>query len=57
MILPLAGLFLGALLGAFRAKRKGGKLLDVLQWAAVYAMIFGVIGLFILIGIDRSHMG
>jgi hypothetical protein len=53
MIYPLGGLFLGALLGAFRAKQRGGKLADMLQWAAVFAMIFGIIGLFIAVIMTR----
>ena len=54
MIFPLAGILLGALLGAFQAKRKGGKTMDMLQWGAVLAIVFGLIGLFILIYVDRS---
>ncbi|MBU2993634.1 hypothetical protein Q4555_12650 [Octadecabacter sp. 1_MG-2023] len=54
MIYPLGGLFFGALLGAYRAKSKGGKVADIAQWAAVFAMIFGVIGMFIAIIITRS---
>ena len=55
MIYPLGGLLFGALFGAYRAKMREGKLLDMLQWAAAYAMIFGVIGLFVLIFIQRSY--
>jgi hypothetical protein len=55
MIYPLAGILLGALVGAFQAKRKGGKVLDMLQWGAVLAIVFGLIGLFVLIYIDRSY--
>ena len=54
MIYPLAGLLIGAIFGGVMAMRKGGKRLDILQWAAVNAMIFGVIGMFILIFIERS---
>ncbi|MEJ6398092.1 hypothetical protein [Yoonia sp. 208BN28-4] len=54
MIYPLAGLILGALFGAIRAKSKGGKMLDLLQWGAVNAMIGGVLGLFILVFIERA---
>jgi len=54
MIYPLIGLFLGALAGAFEAKRRGGKTLDLLQWGAVIAMIGGVIGMFIAIFITRA---
>ncbi|WP_196778350.1 hypothetical protein [Thalassorhabdomicrobium marinisediminis] len=53
MIYPLGGLILGALLGAYRARAQGGKLADILQWAAVFAMIFGVIGLFIAVILTR----
>ncbi len=54
MIYPLGGLFFGALLGAYRAKSRGGKTADVAQWAAVFAMIFGIIGLFVAIIITRN---
>lgn len=57
MIFPLVGLLLGAIFGAFRAKRRGGKTFDLLQWGAVFAMIFGLIGLFAMIVIDRSYLG
>lgn len=56
MIYPLAGLFFGALLGAFRAKQRGGKIKDLLQWAAAFAILFGLIGLFTLIFIERSYV-
>lgn len=55
MIYPLSGMILGALFGAFNAKRNGGKTADLLQWAAAFAVIFGLIGLFILIFIERSY--
>jgi hypothetical protein len=55
MIYPLAGLILGAILGAFRAKKRGGKVQDMLQWGAVFAIIFGVLGMFLLIFIERSY--
>ncbi|MFQ1700723.1 hypothetical protein ACJ5NV_09010 [Loktanella agnita] len=56
MIYPLSGLLLGAIFGALRAKMRGGKLFDLLQWGAVFAIIFGLIGLFILIAIERSYV-
>jgi len=55
MIYPLAGLILGALVGALRAKSRGGNRLDMLQWGAVTGIILGVIGLFVLIFIERSY--
>lgn len=54
MIYPLAGLFLGALFGAFRANARGGKLFDILQWAAAFGILFAVIGMFVLVFIERS---
>jgi hypothetical protein len=54
MIYPLAGLVLGAILGALQARRRGGNLYDMLQWAAVFALIFGLIGLFFVIIVLRS---
>jgi hypothetical protein len=53
MIFPLGGLLIGALLGAVMARMRGGKLLDLAQWAAALAIFGGIIGLVILIVIDR----
>lgn len=55
MIYPLSGLLIGAVLGAFQARRKGGKGLDIAQWAGVGAILCGVIGLFVLVFIERSY--
>ncbi len=54
MIYPLAGLALGAALGAWRARARGGNRLDMLQWAAVGGLIGAVIGMFALVLIVRS---
>ncbi|MEL6837694.1 MAG: hypothetical protein AAFP85_00290 [Pseudomonadota bacterium] len=56
MIYPLSGLLFGALFGAFRAKMRGGTVKDLAQWAAVFAIMFGLIGLFVLIFIERSYV-
>jgi len=53
MIFPLAGIFIGAVLGAIKAMHKGGKPADMAQWGAVFAMIFGIIGLFIAVIMTR----
>ena len=55
MIYPLGGLLFGALLGAYRAKSRGGNTADLAQWATVFALIFGVIGLFAMIIITRMY--
>lgn len=57
MIYPLAGLLIGAVLGALNARRRGGKRLDLLQWAAVGGIIGGIVGLFAMILIDRALYG
>ncbi len=49
----IAGLILGALLGGMTAKRRGGRPLDIAQYAAVYALIFAVIGIFITVALNR----
>ena len=54
MIYPLGGLLIGAILGALRSRSRGGTRLDIAQWAAVAAIIGGLIGLFLLIFIERS---
>lgn len=54
MIYPLAGILLGAIAGGLRAKRKGGKRADIAQWAAVWAIVGGLIGLFALVFIERA---
>lgn len=57
MIYPLAGLLIGAVLGALNARGRGGKRLDLLQWAAVGGIIGGIVGLFAMILIDRALYG
>jgi len=53
MIFPLSGLLIGAVFGALRAKAKGGKGKDMLQWGAVFAIIFALLGLFLAIVLQR----
>jgi prolipoprotein diacylglyceryltransferase len=53
MIILIAAL-IGALLGAYQAKRRKGKLADILQYAAVYALLFTLVGLFATLLIDRQ---
>ncbi len=38
--------FLGALIGAIRAKRKQGSKLDMLQYGAAHAIIFFIVAMF-----------
>lgn len=56
MIYPLGGLLFGAILGAVRARMRGGKMLDLLQWAASFGLIFGIIGLFLMVFLLRQSV-
>ncbi len=52
-MIVIAGLIIGAILGSLQARKRGGRRLDMLQYGAVYALIFTIIGMFITIVIDR----
>ena len=52
-VLVLTALVIGALIGAWRAKRRGGKVLDMLQYAAAHAMALAVLGIFLTIILSR----
>jgi prolipoprotein diacylglyceryltransferase len=53
-MIVIAGLVLGLLFGATLAKRRKGQTKDILQYAAAYAILFSIIGLFITIIIHRA---
>lgn len=53
-MIVLAGLVFGILFGAGLAKRRKGQMKDVLQYAAAYAILFSIIGLFITIIVHRA---
>jgi hypothetical protein len=53
----IGGLILGALGGGWTAKRRGGKPADIAQYAAVYAILFGILGLFLTLILDRIMRG
>jgi hypothetical protein len=56
-VIVLAGLIFGAAFGAFIARRRGGRGLDMLQYGAGYAIMFGLICLFISIILGRIMAG
>ena len=56
MIFPLLGMLIGAVFGVVMAKRRGGVTLDLVQWGVVNTIIFGVIGMLILVIIERAAM-
>ncbi len=41
-----AAIAIGAILGWYRAGRRGGNRLDKLQYAAAHAILFAILGLF-----------
>lgn len=53
-VLVLLALVLGAALGALRAKRRGGKGLDMAQYAAAHAIPLMLLALFVTIYLDRA---
>jgi hypothetical protein len=53
----IGGFLLGAIGGAVRAKTRGGKLADILQYAVVHAILFGLLGLFLTLILDRMLRG
>lgn len=53
---PVLGLLIGAVFGAFLARREGGRGLDMAQYSAAFAILFGLIGLFIAIFLARNAM-
>lgn len=53
----IGGLVLGAIGGGLRARTRGGKAADIAQYAAVYAILFALIGLFLTLYLDRMLQG
>ncbi len=54
MLLAAIGLVLGALLGAWVARRRKGVVADMVQYAVVYGLVFALAGLFLSIVILRA---
>lgn len=52
-MIVIAGLVGGALWGAFHARKRGGNSKDMAQYAAVYAIMFGLLGLAATIVLER----
>lgn len=53
MIIVLVSAILGALIGGTIAVRRRGKTIDILQYSVIYLIAFAILGLFLLITIDR----
>jgi hypothetical protein len=52
-MIVVISVILGALLGYRQAHKRGGNGFDKAQFAAVYAILFGLAGLFATLMIDR----
>lgn len=52
-MIVIAGLIGGAAWGALHARKRGGNRKDMAQYAAVYGIIFGLLGLFATIALER----
>jgi hypothetical protein len=52
-VIVLAGLVFGAGLGALAARRRGGRRIDMVHHAAVYGILFAVLGMIATIAIVR----
>ncbi len=48
-----ASIVIGAIVGATTAIRRGGRRLDALQYAAGFAIAFGLVGLAVSVFLDR----
>lgn len=56
-MIVLAFAVFGALLGTLQARRHGGKRLDMLQYAAGYAIALGLLGLLVSVVLARRMAG
>ena len=56
-MIVIAGALFGACLGALRARNRGGRGIDMLQYGAAHAIALALIGVFITIAIDRMSRG
>ena len=53
-MIVIGGGLLGAICGAVAARKRGGKIWDIAQYATAYAIAFALLGLVITIIIDRN---
>ena len=50
----IAGFVLGAAFGARKARKAGGKRLDLMQYGAGFGIAFALLGLFVTLVLDRT---
>ena len=54
MTFGILGAILGAIFGLWRAKKAGGDGADMAQYALVFALIFGIIGVILAVIVVRN---
>lgn len=52
-MIVIAGIVFGAIWGGLLAKRRKGNTFDIAHYAAGYGIVFGILGLFVTIFIER----
>lgn len=52
-MIVIAAAIIGALIGGWTARKRGGNRLDLAQYAAGYAMAFVIVGMIATVLIDR----
>ena len=52
-MIVIGAVLLGILLGVYNARKRGGNTADMLQYGAVYAIAFGIVGVIATIVIHR----
>lgn len=52
-MIVIIAFIIGAALGAYRARTKKGNRLDIAQYAAIYGLVFAIIGVFITIVLGK----
>ena len=53
-MIVIAGLIIGAIWGGLLAKRGKGKAFDIAQYAVVYAIAFGLLGMVLTVILERA---
>ncbi|MBY5932831.1 apolipoprotein acyltransferase [Tateyamaria omphalii] len=56
-MIVIAAALLGALIGGYTASKRNGNRLDILQYAAGYALAFVIVGMIATVLIDRALRG
>ncbi|WP_168199259.1 hypothetical protein [Pseudorhodobacter turbinis] len=54
-MIVLGAILVGAIIGAGLAHKRGGKMLDKLQYGAGFGIALGILGLFITVFLNRAY--